>query len=1426
VDSLITFLNTTGKTFINFSTPMLIQSSVLIVVLLGLDLLLRKKVRAVFRYCIWMLVLVKLVLPTTLSLPTGLGYWFGDKVPDIVSVSPIVAQQTPAILTRTNPVSEKLPSVKAITSLPAVIAEYKPIVSMPAESIIPAPLAAVSLSWQGLAFLGWLAAVIAMVLLLIQRIFLVRSLLTQSKDSSDSMIDIFKQCCKQMGLRRAVSLKLSPIAASPAVCGLFRPTILIPENILCKLKDEDLKSILLHEIAHVKRGDLYISLVQTILQIAYFYNPLTWVANAIIRRVREQAVDEMVLVAMGEEAGDYPETLLNVYRMTLPRPALSLRLIGVVESKNALSSRIKHILSRPFPKSAKVGIAGLLCVIVMAAVLLPMAKAQTEKDAAELESSQETSIDREIPNTVSGVVTDEVGRFRSHVSISESGKRFSNKVQTDMKGHFTIENIKPEQKVWVANSHHCQTMGIFAIPEDYDGQRLHVILNYSNATISGRVVDGNGAGLADKQIELIFKTKEGLTLTIPGYSKTDKYGVYEFSDMPCGAGLEVQAKVIDTDENEYITEPLTLDDDQLNAEMPSLIIGQGQYAESEDGRVLYSGRVLNEQNAPISGAVVGLMYDWGGRMSRYSKKTKTDSQGRWSKRLPVDLSNLSTRLLHQDYLSFHFVESSRKAPKAEFLDGSNIMAMKDGLRIEGTVLTADGKAVENALIAAGGLYSSRSGRIIEDCTTDRTAADGSFSIGGLPQREVDLVISAIGYASMISYAEVSKDMEPVEIILKKGRVYRGQIVDEDGNPLEGIEVKCHEWTVDGKRRQFSALTKTDSQGMFSVSDVPVIGTLSFVFGRSRNPLLAFYKQMPEYLSAIDKMTMYPVPVVTAKVIDAETREPIKKFTIVQGCKWESTDEEPSWSTHHKNMIDSEDGSFEQKWGGFGISYPFDGAIFMKIVAEGYYSESTPAVELGKRYDSFVIELSKSQRLIGNIFDPDGNPANKAEIGWVGPGKKAFIKNGKFNRGGFTHQAETIVTSGKTGHFSMNPEREDALIVVMHERGYSQIKSTDFQQNGKIKLSPWSKIEVTFDHSESEKKSEIRIMELTTRDSVDTTPRIYWMFDSLTTTKDSLTVEHIPAIPLHIAKNLRYELHNAKFFEARPGETHKIDLRQKGNTAKGKIRLSDSPLHDFVNPRQTHVVAFRINGESTLPEKFKNLSRSSFSWLLQDQVSVYPASKTYQSRFIPTIDSQGNFSFDKIPAGEYELVINLHDPLGQNVSCGRGVLRSAAVIKFTIEKQQSTTQIPPIDLKSLIYPGSGEIAPLFEAKTFDGKVVSLTDCRGKIVLLDFWGTWCRPCVQQMPKIKKVYEAFKNDENFVMLGMNLDWDLKKAENYITAEKINWPQLSLGSMSESDIVKNYGIGGVPALILIGSDGKIISKNLNAEQLQAAIAQAINSK
>ena len=376
MNTILEQINSTGKAFVEFAVPMLVQSSVLIVILLLIDLALRKKVKAVFRYCIWMLILVKLILPTSLSSPLSLGYWFGDKLAYVAESRTAAAPEAEALepaLADMLHIIEPVP-IEADRPTPAVLPMMPDVEPAVTEAVSPPAVSVTPVSWQGIVFLLWLAVVMALGLLLLQRAMFVRGLVAQAKEANALMNGALKYCRKCMGVKRKIGLKVSANAASPAVCGLFRPVILLPHKLAPSLGSSHLRAVLLHELAHIKRGDLWVNLVQTVLQIIYFYNPLLWLANAMIRRVREQAIDETVLVAMGEKAQQYPQTLVNVAKLAFKRPALSLRLIGVVESKSALAGRIKHILNRPMPKSAKVGVVGVLAVIIAAAVLLPMAK--------------------------------------------------------------------------------------------------------------------------------------------------------------------------------------------------------------------------------------------------------------------------------------------------------------------------------------------------------------------------------------------------------------------------------------------------------------------------------------------------------------------------------------------------------------------------------------------------------------------------------------------------------------------------------------------------------------------------------------------------------------------------------------------------------------------------------------------------------------------------------------------------------------------------------------------------------------------------------------------------------------------------------------------------------------------------------------------
>ncbi len=369
---IITTLNNLGIHFWQFTIEMFIQSTILIVLLFAIDFFLRKKVCAVFRYFLWLLVLVKLLLIINIASPVGVETWLNNFRPAITEKEYIISSQ--------NFEKEKIifpqisdPTIKTFSVVPV----KKPVIAAQTKLNKLPPL-----NWQGYLFLGWSIGILIFVVLLTQRLLFIKGLVSQTKNATPELQNLFKECLKTMKLKsKKIKLKISSNMVSPAVCGLFRPTILLPDYLINKLNQQQLCAVLLHELSHIKRYDLPMNFLQTALQIIYFYNPFVWFANNIIRKIREQAVDEAVLVALGHKATEYSNTLIDIAEMAFFRPALGLRLIGVVESKKALSQRIKHIMNRPIPKTAKLSFTGFLIIIIVAVFVLPMAKAEENSNS-------------------------------------------------------------------------------------------------------------------------------------------------------------------------------------------------------------------------------------------------------------------------------------------------------------------------------------------------------------------------------------------------------------------------------------------------------------------------------------------------------------------------------------------------------------------------------------------------------------------------------------------------------------------------------------------------------------------------------------------------------------------------------------------------------------------------------------------------------------------------------------------------------------------------------------------------------------------------------------------------------------------------------------------------------------------------------------
>lgn len=139
---------------------------------------------------------------------------------------------------------------------------------------------------------------------------------------------------------------------------------------------------------------------------------------------------------------------------------------------------------------------------------------------------------------------------------------------------------------------------------------------------------------------------------------------------------------------------------------------------------------------------------------------------------------------------------------------------------------------------------------------------------------------------------------------------------------------------------------------------------------------------------------------------------------------------------------------------------------------------------------------------------------------------------------------------------------------------------------------------------------------------------------------------------------------------------------------------------------------------------------------------------------------------------------------------------------------------------MLPPGSE--APDIKLKTPEGKELALSSLRGKVVLVDFWASWCAPCRRENPNLVRIYAKHKN-EGFEILGVSLDDNANAWKNAITQDGLAWPQVSELKKWDSGVVKDYHIDAIPFSVLIDAEGKIIAKGLRAEDLELKIQQAL---
>jgi len=387
MNAFITSLNRIAEGFLtSYAWPVFWQTALLVVIITVASWTFFRKASPQFRYLLWLLVLVRLALPPAAYLPTGIGNW-GRALLDLLP-SPVRQEQVVGKAESASP-------VPMFFQFPdAAISEYQ--LAPKDFAAASAPPAAVSLSKHALLLLAWAAGIAGLLSFLLIRLIRFQWLLRGAALPDEALSRSVAEYARRLGMRRDVKVRVTDAPCGPIVCGFLRPVIVLPRRILLELSQEELAPVLIHELAHVKRGDWLVNWLQMFAGIVCFFHPFLWYANRQIRQEREKACDDLVLLTLGLNRKGYVNSLMRVRDRVAGRMGLLPALVGIVERRSNLSARILRILDPRTRPSARLSFLSVLTLIAFACCFLTFApKARSSGQATPSDSVKSSQPSKE-----------------------------------------------------------------------------------------------------------------------------------------------------------------------------------------------------------------------------------------------------------------------------------------------------------------------------------------------------------------------------------------------------------------------------------------------------------------------------------------------------------------------------------------------------------------------------------------------------------------------------------------------------------------------------------------------------------------------------------------------------------------------------------------------------------------------------------------------------------------------------------------------------------------------------------------------------------------------------------------------------------------------------------------------------------------------